>query len=313
MATPVLVCGSMAFDTIAVFDGRFKEHILADRIQSLSVSFLVPSMRKEYGGCSGNIAYNMNLLGGKPVPVATVGEDAGEYLARLSGMGIDVSRVKVIPDTFTAQCFITTDLDDNQITAFHPGAMSFSADNDLSDAEAAWAIIAPDAKEGMFAHAERLHKRGIPFIFDLGQAMPLFDGADLERMLKLAQALTVNDYEAGVVEQRTGRSVADIASTLQAVVVTRGAEGATLLTGGKTIQIEPVRATQVVDPTGCGDAQRGGLLYGLTSGWNWEDSCRLGNVMGAIKIASRGPQNHAPSRAEIDAVLHATYGIHLPA
>ncbi|MNT25198.1 Adenosine kinase [compost metagenome] len=191
--------------------------------------------------------------------------------------------------------------------------MSFAAENDLSDADAAWGIVAPDAKEGMFAHAERLHKRGIPFIFDLGQAMPLFDGADLERMLKLAQALTVNDYEAGVVEQRTGRSVADIASTLQAVVVTRGAEGATLLTGGKSIQIAPVRATQVVDPTGCGDAQRGGLLYGLTSGWGWEDSCRLGNVMGAIKIASRGPQNHAPTRAEIDAVLHASYGIHLPA
>ncbi|MDF2864173.1 MAG: carbohydrate kinase family protein [Achromobacter mucicolens] len=313
MATPVLVCGSMAFDTIAVFEGRFKEHILADRIQSLSVSFLVPSMRKEFGGCSGNIAYNMNLLGGKPVPVATVGEDAGEYMQRLSDLGVDVSRVKVIPETFTAQCFITTDLDDNQITAFHPGAMSFAAQNDLSDADAAWAIVAPDAKEGMFAHAERLNKRGIPFIFDLGQAMPLFDGADLERMLKLTQALTVNDYEAGVVEQRTGRSVADIARSLQAVVVTRGAEGATLHTEGKTIQIEPVRASQVVDPTGCGDAQRGGLLYGLTSGWNWEDSCRLGNVMGAIKIASRGPQNHAPTRAEIDAVLHATYGIHLPA
>ncbi|ADP13986.1 PfkB family carbohydrate kinase family protein 1 [Achromobacter xylosoxidans A8] len=312
MATPVLVCGSMAFDTIAVFEGRFKEHILADRIQSLSVSFLVPSMRKEYGGCSGNIAYSMNLLGGKPVPVATVGEDAGEYMERMAGLGIDVSRVKVIPDTFTAQCFITTDLDDNQITAFHPGAMAHAAENDLSDADAAWAIVAPDAKEGMFAHAERLHKRGIPFIFDLGQAMPLFDGADLERMLKLAQALTVNDYEAGVVEQRTGRSMEDIARSLQAVVVTRGAEGATLLTEGKTIQIAPVRAAQVVDPTGCGDAQRGGLLYGLTSGWNWEDSCRLGNVMGAIKIASRGPQNHAPSRAEIDAVLHATYGIHLP-
>lgn len=313
MATPVLVCGSMAFDTIAVFEGRFKEHILADRIQSLSVSFLVPSMRKEFGGCSGNIAYNMNLLGGKPVPVATVGEDAGEYMQRLSDLGVDVSRVKVIPDTFTAQCFITTDLDDNQITAFHPGAMSFAAQNDLSDADAAWAIVAPDAKEGMFAHAERLNKRGIPFIFDLGQAMPLFDGADLERMLKLTQALTVNDYEAGVVEQRTGRSVSDIARSLQAVVVTRGAEGATLHTEGKSIQIEPVRASQVVDPTGCGDAQRGGLLYGLTSGWNWEDSCRLGNVMGAIKIASRGPQNHAPTRAEIDAVLHATYGIHLPA
>lgn len=313
MATPVLVCGSMAFDTIAVFEGRFKEHILADRIQSLSVSFLVPSMRKEYGGCSGNIAYNMNLLGGAPVPVATVGEDAGEYMERLSGLGIDTRRVKVIPDTFTAQCFITTDLDDNQITAFHPGAMSFAADNDISDESAAWAIVAPDAKEGMFAHAERLNRLGIPFIFDLGQAMPLFDGADLERMLKLAQALTVNDYEAGVVEQRTGRSVADIARTLQAVVVTRGAEGATLHTEGKTIQIAPVRASQVVDPTGCGDAQRGGLLVGLTSGWSWEDSCRLGNVMGAIKIASRGPQNHNPSRAEIDAVLHATYGIHLPA
>ncbi|BEG77625.1 carbohydrate kinase family protein [Achromobacter xylosoxidans] len=313
MATPVLVCGSMAFDTIAVFEGRFKEHILADRIQSLSVSFLVPSMRKEYGGCSGNIAYNMNLLGGKPVPVATVGEDAGEYLERLTALGIDVSRVKVVPGTFTAQCFITTDLDDNQITAFHPGAMSFSASNDLSDAKASWGIVAPDAKEGMFAHAERLHRSGIPFIFDLGQAMPLFDGADLERMLGLAQALTVNDYEAGVVEQRMGRSMADIATGLRAVVVTRGAEGATLLTEGKSFQIEPVRATQVVDPTGCGDAQRGGLLYGLTSGWNWEDSCRLGNVMGAIKIASRGPQNHAPSRAEIDAVLHATYGIHLPA
>ena len=312
MATPVLVCGSMAFDTIAVFEGRFKEHILADRIQSLSVSFLVPSMRKEYGGCSGNIAYNMNLLGGAPVPVATVGEDAGEYMDRLSGLGIDTRRVKVIPDTFTAQCFITTDLDDNQITAFHPGAMSFAADNDISDESAAWAIVAPDAKEGMFAHAERLNRQGIPFIFDLGQAMPLFDGADLERMLKLAQALTVNDYEAGVVEQRTGRSVADIARTLQAVVVTRGAEGATLHTEGKTIQIAPVRASQVVDPTGCGDAQRGGLLVGLTSGWSWEDSCRLGNVMGAIKIASRGPQNHNPSRAEIDAVLHATYGIHLP-
>lgn len=313
MATPVLVCGSMAFDTIAVFEGRFKEHILADRIQSLSVSFLVPSMRKEYGGCSGNIAYNMNLLGGKPVPVATVGEDAGEYLERLTALGIDVSRVKVVPGTFTAQCFITTDLDDNQITAFHPGAMSFSASNDLSDAKASWGIVAPDAKEGMFAHAERLHRSGIPFIFDLGQAMPLFDGADLERMLGLAQALTVNDYEAGVVEQRMGRSMADIATGLRAVVVTRGAEGATLLTEGKSFQIDPVRATQVVDPTGCGDAQRGGLLYGLTSGWNWEDSCRLGNVMGAIKIASRGPQNHAPSRAEIDAVLHATYGIHLPA
>jgi len=313
MTAPVLVCGSMAFDTIAVFDGRFKEHILPDRIQSLSVSFLVPAMRKEYGGCAGNIAYNLKLLGGHPVPVATVGDDAGDYLERFTGLGIDTSRLRVMPGTFTAQCFITTDLEDNQIAAFHPGAMELSAQNDLSGAQAAWAIVAPDAKAGMFAHAERLHAAGIPFIFDLGQAMPLFDGADLDRMLGLAQALTVNDYEAGVVEQRTGRSMADIASQLRAVVVTRGGDGATLLTDGASVHVPPVRPAAVVDPTGCGDSHRAGLLYGLTNGWSWLDSCRLANLMGAIKIASRGPQNHAPSRAEIDAQLRAAYGIGLPA
>jgi adenosine kinase len=313
MAAPVLVCGSMAFDTIAVFEGRFKEHILPDRIQSLSVSFLTPSMRKEYGGCAGNIAYNLKLLGGNPVPVATVGEDAGDYLERLTGLGIDASRIKVIPKTFTAQCFITTDLDDNQIAAFHPGAMSFSADNDLSGASAQWAIVAPDAKEGMFAHAERLNRAGIPFIFDLGQAMPLFDGEDLRRMLKMAQVLTVNDYEAGVVEQRTGTSIAELARGLRAVVVTRGAEGATLWAEGVEQSIAPVAADSVVDPTGCGDAHRAGLLYGMTVGWNWADACKLANVMGAIKIASRGPQNHAPTRGEIGKRLQQAYGLELPA
>ena len=313
MTASVLVCGSMAFDTIAVFEGRFKEHILADRIQSLSVSFLVPTMRKEFGGCAGNIAYNLKLLGGQPVPVATVGDDAADYIERFNKLQIDTSRLRVMPGTFTAQCFITTDLDDSQIAAFHPGAMEFSAQNDLTGAKAAWAIVAPDAKAGMFAHAERLHAAGIPFIFDLGQAMPLFDGADLERMLGLAQVLTVNDYEAGVIEQRTGRSMEQIAAQMQAVVVTRGAQGSTLLTEGTTVQVPPVQAAAVVDPTGCGDSHRAGLLYGLTSGWNWLDSCRLANVMGSIKIASRGPQNHAPSRAEIDAQLRAAYGISLPA
>ena len=246
------------------------------------------------------------------MPVATVGEDAGEYLERLQGLGIDVSRIKTIPETFTAQCFITTDLDDNQITAFHPGAMAFAAQNDVTGAKAAWAIVAPDAKEGMFAHAERLNKSGIPFIFDLGQAMPLFDRDDLERMLKMTQALTVNDYEASVVEQRTGRSIEDIARDLTAVVVTRGAEGATLYTEGKTVQIAPVRAAQSrPHRLRRFAARRSTLRPDLRL--SWEDSCRLGNVMGALKIASRGPQNYAPSRAEIDAVLHATYGIHLPA
>jgi len=311
MTASVLVCGSMAFDTIAVFEGRFKEHILADRIQSLSVSFLVPSMRKEFGGCAGNIAYNLKLLGGQPVPVATVGDDAADYIERFNQLGIDTSRLRVMPGTFTAQCFITTDLDDSQIAAFHPGAMELSAQNDLTGAKAAWAIVAPDAKAGMFSHAERLHAAGIPFIFDLGQAMPLFDGEDLQRMLGLAQVLTVNDYEAGIVEQRTGRSMAQIATQMQAVVVTRGAEGSTLLTDGAVVQVPSVTPAAIVDPTGCGDSHRAGLLYGLTNGWSWLDSCRLANVMGSIKIASRGPQNHAPSRAEIDAMLRAAYGIGL--
>lgn len=312
MSKPVLMCGSVAFDSIAVFEGHFKDHILPDRIQSLSVSFLVPRMRKEYGGCAGNIAYNLYLLGGHAVPVATVGEDAGDYLARFAQLGIDTSRIMTVPGTFTAQCFITTDLDDSQITAFHPGAMEFSAQNDISGAQAAWALVGPDAKASMFAHAERLHAAGIPFIFDLGQAMPLFDGADLSRMLELAQAMTVNDYEAGVVEHRLGRPMQDIAAGLQAVVVTRGAQGATLYAGGREIAIAPVHAKAVVDPTGCGDAHRAGVLYGLTSGWSWEDSCKLGNVMGAIKIAERGPQNHTPSRQEIEAILHDVYGLKLP-
>jgi adenosine kinase len=312
MVAPIVVCGSMAFDTIALFEGRFKEHILSERIHSLSVSFLVPTLRKDYGGCAGNISYNIHLLGGRPWPVATVGEDASEYLARLAAFNIDVSHVRMVPGTFTAQCFITTDLDDNQITAFHPGAMTYSAQNTPLLEGAAWGIVAPDAKAGMFAHAERLHAHGIPFLFDLGQAMPLFDGSDLERMLNLSQALTVNDYEAGVIEQRTGCTMADIASRMQAVVVTRGAEGAMLFTKGEALHIPAVPVPEVVDPTGCGDAHRAGLLYGLTCGWSWVDSCRLANLMGSIKIASRGPQNHKPSRSDIDARLRATYGLALP-
>jgi adenosine kinase len=302
----------MAFDTIMVFEGKFQDHILPDQVHSLSVSFLVPSMRKEYGGCAGNIAYNMRLLGGQPVPVATVGEDAGDYLARMQEQGTDTTWVKVIPDTFTAQCFITTDLSDNQITAFHPGAMGASASNDLSDAQGVWGIVAPDAKDGMFAHARRLHARGVPFIFDLGQAMPLFNGEDLEEMLKMAQVITVNDYEATVVEQRTGRSMADIAKTLQAAIITRGEKGSTLITGGIETHIPAVKATAVVDPTGCGDAYRAGLLYGLTLGWDWADCCRVASLMGALKIAERGAQNHTASREAISALLQQHYGLSLP-
>jgi adenosine kinase len=313
MTSPVLICGSVAFDTIAVFEGRFKEHILPDRIHALSVSFLVPRMRREFGGCAGNIAYNLQLLGGKPIPVATVGEDASDYLQRFEQLGIDISLLQSLPGTLTAQCFITTDLDDNQISAFHPGAMERSAENDLTGRSAAWAIVAPDSKVGMVTHAKRLHAQGTPFIFDLGQAMPLYDGKDILEMLALAQAMTVNDYEASIVEQRTGKSIEQLAQGLKAVVVTRGANGATLYTEGHQHHIDPVIPAGVVDPTGCGDAHRGGLLYGLTLGWSWQDACKLGNLMGSIKIASRGPQNHAPSRAEIDAQFHAQYGLRLPA
>jgi len=311
MPNKILVCGSVAFDTITVFEGHFKDHILPNSIQSLSVSFFVPSMRKEYGGCAGNIAYNLKLLGAHPVPVGTVGVDAGDYLEYMRRLDIDTSLVKVLPDTYTPQCFITTDLDSNQIASFHPGAMSRSSENDLSGTQAAWAIVAPDSKEGMFANAQRLKAQGTPFIFDLGQAMPLFNGDDLLQMLEMAQMLTANDYEASVIEQRTGRSILDISKGLQAAVVTRGSEGAVLYTDGVATEIEPIAVSQVVDPTGCGDAHRAGLLYGLVNDWPLADACRLANVMGAIKISSKGPQNHQPTRAQIGALLNQHYGIGL--
>lgn len=312
MTNPVLVCGSVAFDTIAVFEGRFKDHFLPEKLHAISVSFLVPTMRRDFGGCAGNIAYGMSLLGGHAIPVATVGEDAGDYLDRFKSHGIDVSRIRVVKDSLTALCYITTDQDNNQITAFHPGAMAFSAENDLTGIEANWAIVAPDAKEGMFAHAEKLHAARIPFVFDLGQAMPLFSGEDMARMIKIASALTVNDYEAGVVENRMGKSIDQIARTLKAVVVTRGAQGATLYENAKQYPIAPVTPGKIVDPTGCGDAHRAGLMFGLTHGWSWLDSCKLGNLMGALKIAYQGPQGCTMSRMEIAAQLQAAYSLTLP-
>jgi len=312
MSNNVLVCGSVAFDTIAVFDGYFKDHILPEHIQCLSVSFLVPTMRKEYGGCAGNISYGLRLLGGNPIPVASVGQDAADYLQRLRDVGIDTRRIRVLPDQFTPQCSITTDLANNQITWFHPGAMQYGAENDIqSETDAVWGIVAPESKDAMFAHARSLHANGIPFVFDLGQAMPLFSGEDLHAMLQLAQIVTANEYEASVIAQRTGRSLEDIAGGLQALVVTQGAQGATLYQSGKTVMIEPVVAQQTLDPTGCGDAHRAGLLYGLTCGWNLVDSCRLANLMGSLKIASKGPQNYRPARSHVDALLRQHYGIGL--
>jgi len=311
MSNKILVCGSVAFDTIAVFEGHFKDHILPNNIHSLSVSFFVPTMRKEYGGCAGNIAYNLRLLGAHPLPVGTVGIDAADYLEYMQSLGIDTSLVRVLPDMFTPQCFITTDLDSNQIASLHPGAMTRSSENDLSGTQAAWAIVAPDSKEGMFANAQRLKAQGTPFIFDLGQAMPLFDGDDLLQMLEMAEILTANDYEASVIEQRTGRSIRQISESLRAAVVTRGADGATLYADGTETYLDPIQVDNVVDPTGCGDAHRAGLLYGLVNDWPLPAACSLANVMGAIKISSKGPQNHQPGRAEIGALLKNSYGVDL--
>lgn len=311
MNNKVLVCGSVAFDTITLFEGHFKEHILPESIKSLSVSFFVPTMRKELGGCAGNIAYSLNMLGGTPIPVATVGKDSGEYLEHFKALGISTQAVKVLADSFTAQCHITTDLDGNQITAFHPGAMLYSNTNDISQETAAWAIVAPDSKEGMFAHAATLKANGIPLVFDLGQAMPLFSKEEIEKMLTMAEALTLNDYEASVVEERLGKKIADISLGLQAVIVTRGEEGASLYLKGEVLTIPPVKAAIVCDPTGCGDAHRGGLLYGLTQGWSWKDSACLANLMGTLKIEVQGPQHYRYTREEISARLQKEYGLSL--
>lgn len=309
MSEKVLVCGSIAFDTIAVFEDHFSKHILPDNIHALSVSFSVPALRKEYGGCAGNISYTLKKLGGHPVPVGTVGADADDYLAYMRELGIDIRLLRVLPDMFTPQCFITTDLDNNQIASFHPGAMLRSAENDLTGQEAAWGIVAPDSKDAMFAHARRMHAQGIPFVFDLGQAMPLFSGEDLEAMLELASILTANEYEASVIERRTGRSMKQIATGLQAAVVTRGAHGATLYVGDDEYVVAPMTPTDIVDPTGCGDAHRAGLLFGLVKGWDLYDACCLANIMGSIKIASKGPQNHDVSLPDIAAALKQHYGL----
>ncbi|MDR1936493.1 MAG: carbohydrate kinase family protein [Candidatus Accumulibacter sp.] len=307
-----LVCGSIAYDTIMVFHDRFKNHILPEQIHILSVSFLVPEMRREFGGCAGNIAYNLKLLGDEPLIMAAVGDDAGPYLDRLDRLGLSRAHVRHIEGSYTAQAFITTDLDDNQINAFHPGAMSFSHHNRIADAEnATLAIVAPDGRDGMLRHAEELGALQIPFIFDPGQGLPMFSGDEILRFLDLAPYACFNDYEARLACDRTGRSLDELAGKLEALIVTRGAEGSQIYSGGRRIDIPCVPAKAVVDPTGCGDAYRAGLLYGVARNWPWEQSGQLAAVMGAIKVASRGGQNHGPSRAEIAACFAAAFG-HAP-
>jgi adenosine kinase len=299
----------MAYDTIMVFPDQFKKHILPEQIHILNVSFMVPDMRREYGGTGGNIAYNLKLLGEEPAIMATVGHDFSPYAARLDALGISARHVRRLDDQFTAQAFITTDVDDNQITAFHPGAMSFSHLNRIADAaDASLAIVSPDGRQGMIDHAKDLAKARIPYVFDPGQGLPMFSGPELLDLLAGARALTVNDYEARVVEQKTGKTLADLTRMVDAVVVTKGPEGSSVHGRAGTIDVPAVKAQGLVDPTGCGDAYRAGLLYGMARSWSWMKSARLASVMGALKIAHRGGQNHRPARDAIAASFRDAFG-----
>ena len=307
-----LICGSMAFDTIMVFQDQFKNHILPDQVHILNVSFLVPEMRRNFGGCAGNIAFNLNMLGGDGVPMATVGSDFGPYAAWLDRHGISRAALREIPEAFTAQAYITTDQDDNQITAFHPGAMNHAHETRIADAvPATIGMVSPDGRQGMIEHAEQFVEAGIPFVFDPGQGMPMFDGNDLNRFAEQATWLAFNDYEAKLMQERTGKSPVQLAHEVEAVIVTRGGEGSTIYTKGAEIEIPLATARQLVDPTGCGDAYRGGLLYGLQQGMDWELTGRVASLMGAIKIEHAGTQNHALSRADFDARFKETFGLSL--
>lgn len=304
-----LICGSLAFDSIMVFHDHFKHHILPDKIHILNVSFLVPDMRREFGGCAGNIAYNLKLLGGEPVIMATVGEDFAPYASRLDGLGLSRECVRTVEGSYTAQAFITTDLSDNQITAFHPGAMNQSHLNDAGAAnDIKLGIVSPDGREGMLAHCAQFHEAGIPFVFDPGQGMPLFNGEELLQMVRQADYVTLNDYEAELLQARTGQSLDQLAREVDALIVTKGAEGSDFHVDGKIIRIPVAPVREVVDPTGCGDAFRAGLLYGIAHGYDWETTGRLASLMGAIKIESRGGQNHAPSRLEVETRFAESFG-----
>jgi adenosine kinase len=304
-----LICGSMAYDTIMVFDDQFKNHILPDKVHMLNVSFLVPRMRREFGGCAGNIAYNLKLLGGEPVPMATVGQDFAPYREWFEGLDIRLDRVREVPGTFTAQAFITTDKDNNQITAFHPGAMMESHLNHTSDvADVAIGIVAPDGREGMLQHAAEFAARGTPFIFDPGQALPLFSGAEFRAFIEQADYVAVNSYEASLLSERTGWSEGEIARRVKAYIVTHGAEGSTIHAGSTSHDIPAAKPRAVVDPTGCGDAYRAGLIHGILRGLDWPNVGRVASLLGAIKIAHPGTQNHRFDPAGFAAEFKAQFG-----
>lgn len=307
--TRALICGSLAYDTIMVFKDQFKRHILPDQVHILNVAFQVPHMRKEFGGCAGNIAYNYKLLGGEPIPMGAVGDDFTNYAKRFKKLEISQQQLKWIPDAFTAQAFITTDLDDNQITAFHPGAMEHSHENHVNQVpDIAIGLVGPDGREAMIQHANEFEAQNIPFIFDPGQAMPLFDGDEFKTFIKQATWVAVNDYECKLLLERTGMTVEEISEQVEAFFVTRGADGSSIYTREGSYSIPVVQAAAVKDPTGCGDAYRAGLLFGLNQGFDLETTCRIASLMGALKIAHKGTQNHAFSMDEFKDQFQQEFG-----
>ena len=304
-----VICGSFAYDNIMVFADKFGNHILPDKINMLNVSFLVPHLRKEFGGCAGNIAYNFKKIGGEPIPVGTVGEDFSPYRDWMKRLEVNNEHVTEVPTTYTAQAFITTDTDNNQITAFHPGAMDYSTANDLKNiGESDIGIISPDGKEGMLAHAKQMADLKIPFIFDPGQGMPMFDGYELSQLIELADWVSVNEYEAEVMEKKTKKNSAEISKLVKAYIVTKGARGSMVYQSGDFLEIPPVKGVKVVDPTGCGDAYRAGLLYGLCNNFEMLKIGRLSSVLGAIKVASKGTQNHSISRDSVEKLYKDSFG-----
>lgn len=304
-----LICGSIAYDNIMVFPDHFKNHILPEKIHVLNVAFLVPEMRREFGGCAGNIAYNLKMLGGEPVMMATVGDDYAPYATRFEQLNLTQQHVQHIPDTFTAQAFITTDLADNQITAFHPGAMNFSHLNSVKDThDIQLGIIAPDGRDGMMQHACEFHEAGIPFVFDPGQGLPMYNGEELLDFIDKADYIAVNDYEGQLLQDRTGRSLESLANNAKALIITLGAQGSIIYANGQQFEISCVQPKEIVDPTGCGDAYRAGLLYGIVNDLDWQTTGQLSSLLGSLKIAQRGGQNHQFSRDEIGQYYFENFG-----
>ncbi len=308
MSKTALICGSYAFDSIMVFHDQFKNHILPDKVHMLNVSFLVPTMRKEFGGCGGNIAYNLHLLGANSIPMATVGEDFDPYLKWMESHHMNTTHIKVVEGAYTGQAFITTDMDDNQITAFHPGAMSESHQNHVGDVSSVdIGIVSPDGRDGMIKHAQDFYQAEVPFIFDPGQGMPMFSGEELIEFIHQSTYLAMNDYESQMLQDKTGLDLETIASKVEAFIITKGSQGSEIHTGGEVISIAPAPAKLAQDPTGCGDAYRAGLLYGIMNNMDWKTTGQLAGLLGAIKVAHLGTQNHQFDIDEIERLYRDSY------